>query len=166
MICPIQTQESAEILLAYCTGDLDHKRAAAIEQHIQICPVCAEFASKQRMVWQALDAWEAQPVSLDFDRRLYQRIDEEVSWGDRMMRPFREMMARRALPVAATACLAAMAVVLLDHQAKVIKVTEPESVQVETVQPDQVEHAFDDMEMLRQFSVLMRAEPANPNSKM
>jgi anti-sigma factor RsiW len=166
MICPIQTQESAEILLAYCTGDLDQKRAAAIEQHIQICPVCEEFASKQRMVWQALDAWEAQPVSLDFDRRLYQRIDEEVSWGDRMMRPFRQMMARRALPVAATACLAAMAVLLLDHPVKMTRIAEPESAQVETVQPDQVEHAFDDMEMLRQFSVLMRAEPANPNSKM
>jgi len=166
MICPIDTQESAEILLAYCTGDLDQKRAAAIERHIQICPVCEEFASKQKMVWQALEAWEAQPVSADFDRRLYRRIDEEVSWGDRMMRPFRQMMARRALPVAATACLAAMAVLLVDRQAKVANVAEPESAQIETVQPDQVEHAFDDMETLRQFSVLMRAEPANSNSKM
>jgi hypothetical protein len=59
-----------------------------------------------------------------------------------------------------------MAVVLLDHQDKVVKVADPEAAQIETVQPDQVEHAFDDMEMLRQFSVLMRAEPANPNSKM
>jgi len=166
MICPIQTQESAEILLAYCTGELDQKRAAAIEQHIQICPVCEEFASKQRMVWQALDAWEAQPVSMDFDRRLYQRIEAEVSWWDRIMRPFRQAMARRALPVAATACLATMAVLLLDHQAKPAKVAEAESTQIESVQPDQVEHAFDDMEMLRQFSALMRAEPSPPNSKM
>ena len=166
MICPIQTQESAEILLAYCTGDLDPKCAEAIERHIQICPVCEEFASKQRMVWQALDAWEAQPVSLDFDRRLYQRIEAEVSWWDRMMRPFRQMMAKRGLPVAATACLAVMAVLLLDYQAKTAKVAKPESAQVETVQPDQVEHAFDEMEMLRQFSALMRAEPANSNSKM
>jgi anti-sigma factor RsiW len=166
MICPIETQESAEILLAYCTGDLDQKRAAAIERHIQICPVCEEFAAKQRIVWQALDAWEAQPVSTDFDRRLYQRIEAEVSWWDRMMRPFWQVMAKRGLPVAATACLAMMAVLLLDHQAKMAKVTEPASAQVETVQPDQVEHAFAEMEMLRQFSALMRAEPGNSNSKM
>jgi hypothetical protein len=39
-----------------------------------------------------------------------------------------------------------------------------ESAQVETLQPDQVEHAVDDMEMLREFNHLVRA--GNAASKM
>ena len=80
MKCPIETRENAEVLLAYCSRSLDAERTAILDDHIRICPGCREFVEGQRALWKALDAWEATPVSADFDRRLYQRIQKEVSW--------------------------------------------------------------------------------------
>ena len=61
---------------------------------MEICPACREFAAAQRVMWSALDTWEAAPVSQDFDRRLYQRISGSFRW-DLLVRPFRPLMVRR-----------------------------------------------------------------------
>lgn len=164
MNCPIETRESAELLLAYCARKLDDESTAVLERHMRICPSCREFASGQRAVWEALDAWEAAPVSADFDQRLYRRAGQEVSWRDLLMRPFRPMLLRQAVPIAAAACLLVMGGVVLQRPAGVPPAPEPESAQVEAVQPDQVENALQDMQMLREFNRLVR--PDSTESKM
>ena len=73
MNCPLETRENAQLLLDYGTRKLEPETVAALERHIAICGACREFVSGQRAVWQALDAWEAAPVSADFDSRLYRR---------------------------------------------------------------------------------------------
>jgi len=158
MKCPIETRDNAEVLLDYCARKLDPDRAATLERHIRICPACREFADSQRAVWNALDAWEALPVSPDFDRRLYARIEREVSWWDRLLRPFRPLLVRQGLPVAAGACLAIMAGILLDRSGDVPVGAEAQSVQVEAVPADQLENALDDMELLRDFNQKVRVD--------
>jgi anti-sigma factor RsiW len=164
MKCPIETRENAEVLLAYCTRKLDAESTAILERHMEVCPACRQFSSAQRAVWEALDAWEAAPVTLDFDRRLYQRIDREVSWWQLLARPFRPALVRQGLPIAAAACLVVMAGVLLQHPASVPPAAQPQSAQVEVLQPDQVEHALDAMDLLGEFSHRVRADAAD--SKM
>jgi anti-sigma factor RsiW len=164
MKCPIETRENAELLLAYCTRKLDAENTATLERHMEICPACREFASGQRAVWEALDAWEAAPVTLDFDRRLYRRIDREVSWWNLLVRPFTPALVRQGLPIAAAACLVVMAGVLLQHPAGAPPTAQPQSAQVETLQPDQVEHALDAMHMLGEFSYRVRGDATD--SKM
>ena len=164
MKCPIETRESAELLLAYCTRTLDAERTATLERHMEICPACREFASGQRAVWEALDAWEAAPVTLDFDRRLYRRIDREVSWWQLLMRPVRPALVRQGLPIAAAACVLVMAGVLLERPASAPPVAQPQSAQMEAIQPDQVDHALDAMYMLGEFSYRVRGDAAD--SKM
>ena len=164
MKCPIETRENAELLLAYCTRKLDAESTAIFERHMEICPACREFASGQRAVWEALDAWEAAPVTLDFDRRLYRRIDREVSWWQLLMRPFRPALLRQGLPIAVAACLVVMAGVLLQHPASAPPTKQPQSAQVDTLQPDQVEYALDAMHMLGEFSYRVRGDAAD--SKM
>jgi anti-sigma factor RsiW len=164
MKCPIETGESAELLLAYCTRKLDAESTAIIERHMEFCPACREFASGQRAVWEALDAWEAVPVTQDFDRRLYRRIDREVSWWHLLMRPLRPVLVRQGLPIAAAACLLVMAGVLLERPAGVPPAAQPQSAQVEALQPDQVDHALDAMHMLGEFSSRMPGDAAD--SKM
>ena len=112
MKCPIDSHENAELLLAYCARKLDPEIQAILERHLAVCPECREFQKNQEAVWQALDAWEAMPVSTDFDRRLYRRIDQEqlhASWWSRLVRPFRPVIAlplmSRSVPLAAAACL-------------------------------------------------------------
>jgi anti-sigma factor RsiW len=163
MKCLIETQESAQLLVAYCAGKLDAENRALLERHIGICPACQEFANRQRALWEALDTWEAAPVSPDFDRRLYQRIEKEVGWWSLLIRPFRPMLAGRpvglshkalrlSLPVAAAAFVVVMAGALLQQPVKVQPAPHTESAQSESVQPDQVEHALEAMQMLSDFS--------------
>src|SRR5512144_986434 len=115
MRCPIETPENAETLLAYCSRKLDPASATVLEQHMQVCPACREFAAGQRTLWEALDSWEAEPVSPDFNQRLYERIEKEISWLDMLMRPFRPLMFRHVLSLVGTACLVIVAAVMLQR---------------------------------------------------
>jgi anti-sigma factor RsiW len=161
MRCPIETQESAELLLAYSHRKLDAETAAILEQHINGCPACREIADGQRAVWEAMDRWEAPPVSADFDRRLYRRIEEEVSFWDRMLRPFRPFLVRQGLPVAAAATLLIVAGLLVERPANVPPRV-PVSAQVDVVAPEQADHALQEMEMMREFNRLIHPDAAEP----
>ena len=161
MRCPIESREP-EILLAHGSGTLDAGRAAELREHLAVCRACRELAAGQQAVWQTLDTWEAPPVSPDFDRRLYSRIDNGVSWWERVTRPLRPLFARQGLPLAAAACLMIAIGVVVERPARVAPVQPPESAQVEAVSPDQVERALDDMEMLREFNHLVRPEAGEP----
>jgi hypothetical protein len=170
MNCPLETRENAQLLLDYCTRKLEPGPAAVLERHIAICDACREFARGQRAVWQALDAWEAAPVSLDFDRRLYHRIEAHVSWWSLLLRPFRRpfdtVTLRRGLNAAAMACLLVVAGIVLERPA-ISPIPPPKDVsetQVDSVQPEQVERTLDAMEMLNEFSRHVRAD--SPNSKL
>ena len=161
MKCPIETRENAEVLLDYCARKLDAARTMILEEHIRICPSCREFADAQRAVWEALDAWEAAPVCADFDRRLYHRIENEVSWLDLLLRPLRPWMARNALPIAAAVAVVVTAGALLDRPSAPPPAS-PESAQVESLQPEQVERALDDMQVVQEFNRLVRPDPGAP----
>ncbi len=167
MKCPSENKEQ-ELLLAYCAGTLDPETTISLQRHLSACPLCREFETRQQAVWAALDAWEVQPVSRDFDRRLYQRIEEQAqsSWWSRWMRPsFASGLWSRGVPLAATACLLLLAGVILERPGKVVAPEDRADVQrVESVQPDQVERALDDMEMLRQIRLTTTVDSSNVNS--
>ena len=151
MKCPLQIPEDAQVLVDYGAGRLDSQRTAALERHMENCASCREVTAGQREVIEVMNCWEAAPVSSDFDRRLYQRIEQEVSWWDLMVRPFRPLLVRRGLPVAAAACLLVLAGVMIQQPAG-SPIARKDTVPVESVQPEQVEQALDAMEMLSEFS--------------
>ena len=169
MKCPIETHENSELLLAYCARKLDPETQAILERHLAVCPACREFQQSQEMVWQALDAWDAMPVSPDFDRRLYRRIEEEqarASWWSRLKRPFGPMFGlptSRSLPLAAAAALLVLAGIILQRPHDVA-VPEDVAERIESIQPDQVEKTLDDMELLRQFRLNPASDPGNVNT--
>jgi anti-sigma factor RsiW len=168
MNCPLETRENAQLLLDYCADTLEPECAAALERHIAICGACREFAGSQHAVWQALGAWEAAPVSRDFDSRLYRRIEDQVGWWSLFLRPFHptfsRAMLRRSLPAAAMAGLLLMAGVILERSAVSPAPPSADMAQVDAVQPEQVERALDAMEMLNEFSHHVRTD--SPDSKL
>jgi len=165
MNCPIENQEGAEVLLAYGTRKLDAGSSAILEEHIKVCPACREFADGQQAVWKVLDAWEAAPVSPDFDRRLYARIENEVSLWELFLRPFRPLLFRQGLPIAAAVGVVIMAGVLLDRPYGMDPASPPQtSAYVEAVGPDQAEHTLQEMETMREINRLVH--PDNPDSKI
>src|ERR1051325_3145565 len=152
MICPIKNKENTEWLLDYSAGKLDRERAAAMTQHIEICPDCAHFIEGQQVVWNALGQWEPEPVSSDFDRRLYRMIDqkERRSWISRLFQPLQPLW-RPVVPVAAAALLILVGVVLRTPDAAVNSI-HPQT-RVEAIEAEQVERALDDMQMLRELEL-------------
>src|SRR5689334_24332542 len=133
MKCPIETREHNELLLAYCCEKLDQVEAAALKTHIEGCPACQEFTLQQSAVLDALDEWKPAPVSANFDRKLYARIEKEVSWWDVLVRPFRPLAARQGLPIAAAAAVLIVAGILVDRPVgTVTQVTPPKTIQVQS----------------------------------
>jgi anti-sigma factor RsiW len=162
MNCPIETRESAELLSAYVSGKLEAGRASQFEEHMRSCAPCRQAAAEQRAMWHALDAWRAPAVSSDFDRLLLQRIREEGGWWDAALRHFRALLGSRGLPIAATACVILLAGLLLRHPGSPPPAIAPQAAQVEAVAPEQAESALVDMEMIREFSALVRSDGSQP----
>lgn len=154
MRCPIETQENAELLLSYSARRLNPESTAILEAHMERCPACQEFRDGQRALWDALDQWDARPVSADFNRRLYRKIEEQeqMSWWSRI---FGSMVWRPAVPVAATACLALVAGFISMNPGRV---TAPVADNPQAREVEQVERALDDLEMLRQFDLVAASD--------
>jgi hypothetical protein len=168
MKCPIERDDNAELLLSYSARRLDPERTAILEAHMEVCPQCREFRDGQRTVWEALDQWEARPISADFNRRLYRKIEEQeqLGWWERMFGAGRPMFLRPALPLAATACLVLVAGLFLTDNPGRIVTPSGETPQVREV--EQVERTLEDMEMLRQFNLVSApvSEEGNGSRRM
>jgi len=156
MKCPLENRQSSEILLEYSFRALNGSDTEQLEAHLGQCQACRDFVDGQRAVWEALDGWEAEPVSEDFDRRLFQRIESEVFWWQRMWGHASLLLGYPALSVAAVAALLVMAVWLerpSPHGAPA-----PAPVQAHMLQPDQVVEGLDEMEILEQFNHMMKPD--------
>jgi hypothetical protein len=152
MKCPIETQDNADLLLSYSARRLNPESTVILEAHMELCPQCREFRDGQRALWEALDQWEARPISADFNRRLYRKIDEQeqLGWWERMFGSGRPMFLRPALPLAATACLVLVAGFMIDN----LRIVTPAGEAPQVREVEQVERTLEDMEMLRQFNLV------------
>jgi hypothetical protein len=160
MGCPIEDDEGDELILAYGANTLTPQQHIDLERHLEICASCRERAEAQRAVWTALDSWPPTVVSPDFDYRLFRRIaNEQPSAWWRQLSP---VSWRSTLPVG-VACAALIAAFLLKNPA--LRLETPAQTQPK-LQIEQVEHALDDMEMLKQLSIESAPVKANPSEKI
>jgi anti-sigma factor RsiW len=158
MRCPLKNDEIGEVLLDYCARKLTPEVSAEVGRHVQTCPECTAFCSAQERVWTALDDWAAPPVSENFARELYDRIDrfENKSWVRRLVG---ERFARRpalSLGAACTALVLGLMVRGPVNQPVVSPVPAAPHYQEASraeLEPEQVEQALEDLEMLKQLSV-------------
>ena len=158
MNCPARSNESHELLIDYCADALPLGTRTELERHIEKCPDCSDFVRAQQQVWTALDGWKTEPISADFDCRLYASIAEaeRPSW--------RQWLAGRIgwqPAVSLGAACAALAVALLvnapsdrprTQQPSVPPVSAMEDARADAVEPEQLERALEDLEMLKQLS--------------
>jgi len=154
MNCPMEAGGSPDLLLDYAAGRLKAGARAEMDRHLAACRACSEFAGVQHHVWQALDDWEPAEVSMDFDRRLYARIEQDVPWWKRVLWPLNPVF-RHSIPIGAAAGVILVAALMLYRPAAVAPAAQ-QSAQVESIQPDQLQSALDDMDMLHQFNQLVR----------
>jgi hypothetical protein len=171
MKCPLETGKSPELLLEYPTGRLDPAVQTALEEHVAVCFDCQQAIEGNSAVWEALDAWEPVPVSMDFNHRLWQKIEQaeaDRGWFDLRSFGLRRFGLRRfdlgrfnvswkpALPVALLLVVGAIMV----HNPR-----EPLSIQsvagtngVTLSEVDQVESALDDLQLLQQLDSVTKPD--------
>ena len=147
-----------DTVLDYAAGRLNAMNAARFEEHMAKCPECAAFSREQVEVWDALDVWEPVPVSLDFNRRLWQRIDavEREPWYRRLVEVLRTASWTPAIPLTA-AVLVIAAGFVFDHPA--MRNTPAPPPASRGVNVEQVQQTLDDIQLLHQFDAT-----ANPGS--
>jgi anti-sigma factor RsiW len=160
MTCPLRTEET-DLLLDYSAGRLDAARAAVFAHHMETCPDCASFRMEQKTVWDALDAWEPAPVSMDFNRRLWQRIDAAgvAPWYRSLVESLRFANWKPVVPLTA-AILVIAAGFLLDHPGAVNNTVPGVSLNEAT----QVEQTLDDIQLLDQLDAVMPVSTAKSKS--
>jgi hypothetical protein len=131
MRCPLEFDRSAELIVGYGARTLDPAAAAAFERHIVSCAECRAAAALQKAVWAALDESQER-ISPDFDRRVFERIAAAERRG--------RWLWQVLVPAAASMALAA-----------VLFLRQPDPAGPPPVQMEQVEHALDDMDLLKQL---------------
>jgi len=159
MSCPVDDREGAERIVSYGAGRLAPDEETEFELHRRGCARCRELAAAQRAIWSTLDEWPDVTPSESFDEILYQRIAaiEQRAWWRRLLPD--AGWWRPAVPVA-VACAALVAAFLLkgpDLNLQSPVAAEPK------LQIEQVEHALDDMEMLKQLSI--DSQPNHPSGQ-
>ncbi|MDE3197166.1 MAG: hypothetical protein KGN84_12525 [Acidobacteriota bacterium] len=153
MTCPLSVEGSAELLLDYSAGRLDPARAALVERHVDSCGVCGAFVADQTGLWQTLDEWKPEAVSMDFNRRLWGRIDSlgTQPWRRRLVGSLRLGSWKPAIPLAAVALVVA-AGYMMDHRAAATAGhAAGTGAGVTVIQADQVEKTLDDIQLLKQL---------------
>src|SRR5260370_16112416 len=153
MDCPLYSKDTAEVLLDYSSRRLDPQTAAMLERHMEACEACHAFATAQRKVWDALDAWEPVEVSADFDKKLFARIEQEDASSPltRWWHRWSESMAfswRPAISVAAACLVIVTGLVLRPSDPTPLDMAKSGH-HMEAVDIEQVESALEDMEMLK-----------------
>jgi anti-sigma factor RsiW len=159
MTCPLQSEETY-LLLDYSAGRLDAEQTSILARHMETCPDCASFRKQQKTVWNALDAWEPAPVSMDFNRRLWRRIDAVATepWYRSLAESFRFANWKPVVPLTA-ALLVIAAGFLLDHPGAKNPVPG-----VSAKEADQVEQTLDDIQLLDQLDTMMPVGAAKSKS--
>jgi anti-sigma factor RsiW len=152
MNCPLKNEETG-LLLDYAAGRLDAQKTARLDRHMDACADCAALRLEQAAVWEALDAWEPMPASIDFNRRLWQRIGamESAPWYERLVESMRMAHWKPAFTLAA-ATLVIAAGFMLDHPGGRAPVAgESATAGVTATEVDQVEETLEDLQLLHQF---------------
>jgi len=134
---------------------LDEERTELLEQHVAVCKACFALAEQQKMVWAALDGWEATPVSAGFDDALFARIaaEERPSAWERWTAPARQWLSGdigwKPTLTMSVACLTLVVGIYLQNPARPDMATP--TVKIEAQELEQAERALEDIEMLRQL---------------
>ena len=162
--CPLQDGEQAGVFLAWMEGKLGLEETAALELHARGCASCRSVLEGHKAVWAAMDSWEPEAVSQDFNRRLYSAIDAEQDqpWWRRAFAVAVPFPVRPAIPIAAS-CLLLIGVVLF-------RTPQPDDLEtkqagvIERVDVEQVDRSLDDLNLLRELGEELKVDPAAANS--
>lgn len=138
MKCPLLDKSTGGLAFDRLTARVDAGPSTPLARHIAECPACQAFRTEHANLLQLMDAWEEAPVSPDFNRRLWRRIDAL---------PNRLWHWRPGLALGAAALVVAGGL-MLEHRSRIAI-----DVVVSGGEADLVEQVLDDLQLLHQFDL-------------
>jgi len=162
MGCSLKKSVAEDLIVAYTARTLSADVQADFERHLETCAGCQELVAQQRAVWSLLEEWRPLPVSPDFDRQLARRVaraGQSGWWSGRL-----GSWSWRPLIPAAAACAVLLFAFLLKEDDHAVAPGPRSQTQVRIEQ--QVEHALDDMDMLKQIGVGVASAQPGPSQKI
>ena len=164
MECSLNKSFAEELVVEYAAGTLGEEAHADFARHMQSCASCRALLAQQSAVWSALDEWQPVPASADFDRTLTERIarvQRPAWWSSLAM----NWVFRPLVPVLAVAgAVAVLACAFLLR--KDVPVQQPAETAAKARIELQVEHALDDMDLLKQIGVDVASEMPRAGQKI
>ncbi len=154
MRCPSESGDSADLLVEYCAGTLNRETVEQLEEHLAICPACRSVCEAQKATWDVLDVWEPGPVPADFNRKVLERIEalNAQPWWKRWLAGLGFSGWRPVAAVAMVAGVLAVVLVLRPDASPPPPPAQTKAASSEKLDPDQLEQALDDMDMLQHLS--------------
>jgi anti-sigma-K factor RskA len=154
MNCPV-SNGNPEMLLEYSAKALAPESASRLERHLAVCASCTRIVVEQSKVWQALDVWEAVPVSPTFDQKLYARIEATEArrgWLSRLVGD--RFTWNTGYSFAGAAAVVALAIVLISPELRRVETPAVQPLDTSRVELDaeQVERTLEDLNMLQQLT--------------
>lgn len=162
MGCSLDKSVAEELIVAYAARRLSADAQIEFERHLETCAGCREQAARQGAVWSLLEEWHPLPVSPDFEQKVARRVAQAGRngwWHGRL-----GSWSRRPLISVAAACAVLLLAFLLkenDHAHAPGPANQPQ-LRIE----QQVEHALDDMDMLKQIDVDASSAKPGPARKI
>ena len=142
---------TADQILRLAAGRLNAREQARLAAALSGDAELRRAAREQHAVWQALDDWDAEPVSAGFDARLYAKLRalEAPTWRSRVAALVRAERWTAALPFG-LAMLVLATGLLVSHSRKVPVTASPVPA-VSTPEADLIESTLDDLQTLHQL---------------
>jgi hypothetical protein len=155
--CPLQTAagrgaEEAQLLLDYCARKLPPEEMAAFERHVENCVDCRSFRDRQRAVWEALEAWEAEPVRPDFNRGVWGEVgvlEGESGWRKLKRGAASALEGISLKPAIPLAAVFSAWLLVVSWQA-------PRTVEPPPEQGESLERIIEDMELVEQIPLTVQ----------
>ncbi len=140
---------------APAAGSVEHREFLAF---LDQSPEDRRLYDEQAKLFEALDDWQAVEPSAEFDSRLLERIESQRSWYARLFAGATVELLSPGFAVAMAALVLTAGLMVQQRPdgdvALKVAVTDPLGFDVDAEYFDELDRAFDDMEMLADFDAL------------
>lgn len=161
-MCPWASRCGEEKLMAFVAGKVRGPDGARLRAHVEDCRRCTEYVNQQKAIWQLLDEWDPEFAPAGFARDVETRLANlpPERWLSQASRFVMGRVVRPAFTVSAITALLAIGVYMRNpfvssnpaSFAPRVAAVAPHG--ISPVEAEQMDRAFDDMQLLHQLDSL------------
>jgi hypothetical protein len=161
MRCPKTSRGGEAKLVAFVAGTVRGPEGAQLRAHLDDCAPCSEYVAGQKAIWQLLDEWEPEfpssALGASFGRDVVAKVATlpPEPWFAKSGRWVMGRILQPALTATAITAIIAIGFYVRDPFSATLQYSPAKAVAtpraISPVEAEQVDRAFDDMQLLHQL---------------